>query len=99
MDILVCSKCPPGGRCKLYIAYAHALAGVLATTARVAYAPAASAAEPPVLTVAGAVIEPEDVFLLTPEDVVAGLVRLRLAFDVETVLGCLRDVEARLMEG
>lgn len=97
--VTVCSKNPPGGRCRLYIAYAESLAALLGMTARVAYDPEEMAAEPPALLVGGHPIAPEDAFILTPEDIVAGLGALGLAFDAEAALARLRAVESKLMEG
>lgn len=95
--ITVCSKSPPGGRCKLYIAYAETLAVLLPMAVRIAYAE--MAAEPPALVVAGQVIEPADAFMLTPEDIVAGLDRLGLSFDSGAALIRLQEVERTLMQG
>ncbi len=97
--ITVCSKSPPGGRCKLYIAYADSLAGLLTMTARVVYAGTERTAEPPALVVDGRVIEPADAFMLTPEDIVAGLDGMGLSYDSGTVLARLAEVERKLMEG
>lgn len=97
--ITVCSKSPPGGRCKLYIAYAETLAVLLPMAVRIAYADAEMAAEPPALVVGGHVIEPADAFMLTPEDIVAGLDGMGLPFDSGAVMVCLKEVERKLMEG
>ncbi len=97
--ITVCSKSPPGGRCKLYIAYADSLAGLLPMAVRIAYAEAEMAAEPPALVVGGRVIAPADAFMLTPEDIVAGLDGMGLSYDSSAALACLQDIERKLMEG
>lgn len=97
MSILVCSKAPPGGRCQLYIAFAEVLAGALNVPSVVVYDAEEAGVEAPALLIAGRVVEPEDGFMLTPDDIVSAL-RDRGVLAEAGLLSALQAAEEKLME-
>lgn len=94
MKIVVVSKSPPGGRCRLYMRYAQAIASrhglgreVLLPESSPPGAPA-----PPALIIGEQLVAPIDGVIVSPEDIVRVLIDLgknNVAEDVATILGTI----------
>ncbi|MEO5338830.1 MAG: hypothetical protein H7841_18400 [Magnetospirillum sp. WYHS-4] len=92
LHIAVIAKEPPGGRCRLYFAFAEALAATLGATTETLLGP-----EAPALTVNGVSIVPADGVILTADELHAGLARAGRALP-EGLLATLEAAEDRFME-
>ncbi|MEO5338851.1 MAG: hypothetical protein H7841_18510 [Magnetospirillum sp. WYHS-4] len=92
LHIAVIAKEPPGGRCRLYFAFAEALAATLGATTEILLGP-----EAPALTVNGVSLVPGDGVILTADELHAGLARGGHALP-EELLAALEAVEEKFME-
>lgn len=90
--IKVHSQQPPGGRCTLYALYAEELSSCLGLAKRVIYTECRDAHGSgfPALRIKGAVLQPADGVILSPEDICAGLTSAGLD------LSAVPDLAARL---
>lgn len=100
-SVEVLSKKPHGGRCTLYIAYAEEIAARFGLDLAIAYTEGTDdpTREPPGLVVAEHLIPPADGLILSPDDVMAGLVGIGLASkDDRDLLERLEAIEEQFME-
>lgn len=90
--IAVIAKDPPGGRCRLYFAFADALAMSLGAETETLQGP-----EAPAFTVNGETIVPADGVILSADELHAGLARAGLALPGD-LPDILEGVEEKFME-
>lgn len=90
--IAVIAKEPPGGRCRLYFAFADALATSIGAKTETIQGP-----EAPAFTVDGQTIVPADGVILSADELHAGLLRAGLALPAG-LLETLEAVEEKFME-
>jgi hypothetical protein len=96
MKVVVISKSPPGGRCRLYLRYAEAIASrhgwgqeVLFPSSSPSGAPAA-----PALVIGEQLVAPADGVIVSPDDIVRVLGELganNVAEDVATLLRAIEE--------
>jgi cystathionine gamma-synthase len=89
--IAVIAKEPPGGRCRLYFAFAEALAVAIGAETVTIQGPDA-----PAFTVDGEPILPADGVILSADELHAGLVRAGLTLPAD-LLATLEAVEEKFM--
>lgn len=90
--IAVIAKDPPGGRCRLYFAFAEALAASIGAETETI-----QGLEAPAFTVNGKTILPADGVILSADELHAGLTRMGLALP-DGLLETLEAVEEKFME-
>ena len=97
-SITILAKDPPGGRCKLYFKYADALKAVLGSDVAIEYPADDAPVSAPNMTANGQVLEPEDYFMLNPDDICRGLTEIGISFDADVLHGMLEAIEEKFME-
>lgn len=90
--IAVIAKEPPGGRCRLYFAFADALVAAIGAETSILQSP-----EAPAFVVNGAAIVPADGVILSADELHAGLIRAGLSLP-DGLLESLEAVEEKFME-
>ncbi len=96
--ITIMSKQPAGGRCSLYMRYAETLRQKLGLEVEVRYCDGSAEVPPPAMLIDGAVIDPSDGVILSPEDIAESF-RERLPEPEIAELGWqLEETQERWME-
>lgn len=97
-QIKVIAKEPPGGRCRLYMSYADALVAALDAESEIVFPQEEDTLQAPGLMANGVLIEPEDRFILSPDDICRGLSAVGIDRVDDTIRQGLEKVEEDFME-
>lgn len=95
MKVVVISKSPPGGRCRLYLRYAEAVASRYGWGQEVLYPEGCppGAPAPAALIIGEQLVAPADGVIVSPEDIVRVLGELGANNVAEDVTTLLRTIE------
>ena len=92
LTVVTAIKQPLGGRCRLYLSYADALASTLGADTEIVESP-----EAPALIVNDRAVIPTDGVILTAEEIHQALIETGISFG-EDLLEILEEVEERFLK-
>lgn len=96
--IKVIAKEPPGGRCRLYRAFADVLAATLDAEVEVVCPSSGDTHQAPGLMANDHLFAPSDGVILTPDDICADLAQAGIAFPDDALRSELEAVEEKFMD-